>query len=76
MVNPMTVPWFMPEGLKVPTVLSPPCPEEGTDVNDFVCRLMLGIDTNDPGLSDSALSSDANWELCIRPLKSLEEINE
>lgn len=76
MATPTVVPWFMPEGMKVPVNLSPSSPEDREAITDCIHRLMLGIDTNDAELFDSSLAQDAQWELHIKTLDGLEEIHE
>jgi hypothetical protein len=76
MSHTMTVPWFMPEGMKVPMALSPPSAADRDAITDCIHRLMLGMDTNDAELFDSALAQDAKWELHIKTLNNLDEIHE
>lgn len=76
MATPTVVPWFMPEGMKVPVALSPPPASDREAITDCIHRLMLGMDTNDSELFDSALAEDAKWELHIKTLNSRKEIHE
>jgi hypothetical protein len=76
MATPAVVPWFMPEGMKVPTVLSHPSPSDRDAITDCVHRLMLGMDTNDSEVFDSALAPDAKWELHIKTLEGRQAIHD
>ncbi|KAI8952145.1 hypothetical protein F4801DRAFT_242299 [Xylaria longipes] len=76
MSAPNVIPWVMPEGMKLPVVLSQPSPRDHEAITDCIHRLILGMDTNDAELFDSSLSQNAQWELHIKTLDGLKAIHE
>jgi len=76
MATPEVRPWVMPDIMKLPLVLSLPSPSDREAIEDCLSRLVMGLDTNDPEMFDSALAEDAKWELHIKTLQSRKEIHE
>ncbi|KAK3690573.1 hypothetical protein B0T22DRAFT_463896 [Podospora appendiculata] len=76
MATPQVNPWVMPEVMKLPVIISPPSHSDREAITDCIHRLILGLDTNDSELFDSALAEDAKWELHIKTLQNRQEIHE
>ncbi|KAK3319473.1 hypothetical protein B0T19DRAFT_432527 [Cercophora scortea] len=76
MATPQVNPWVMPEVMKLPIIISPPSTSDREAITDCIHRLILGLDTNDSELFDSALAEDAKWELHIKTLQNRKEIHE
>ncbi|KAI1174100.1 hypothetical protein F4777DRAFT_408863 [Nemania sp. FL0916] len=70
------VPWVMPEDMKLPVAITHPSPEDRVAITDCIDRLVLGMDTNDAELFDSALAQNAQWVLHIKTLVGLQAIHE
>jgi hypothetical protein len=76
MATPEVKPWVMPEVMKLPLIISHPSPSDRDAIEDTLHRMVIGLDTNDPEMFDSALAEDAKWELHTRTLESRKEIHE
>lgn len=65
----------MTSDMNLPASLAPAL-ETREAISDALHRSMVGMDTNDSALFDSAFTLDARWDLYGREMNGLEEIHE